>query len=96
MKTGRAKKKNPIIRFCMFVFTAYIVVSLVSLQMEISDKRNVLEVTMQQVKLQQTANKDLERQISLGDDKEFLERIARDKLGMGRAEERVFRDASGS
>ena len=96
MKTTRARKKNLLIRLCVFAFTAYVVVSLVSLQMEITSKRSELAGLQTQLEAQQNAVKDIERQLSYGDDDDFLARIARDKLEMGRSDERVFRDASGS
>ena len=38
MKSVRGKKKSLFIRFCIFAFAAYVVVSLITLQMEISSK----------------------------------------------------------
>ncbi|MBC8585011.1 FtsB family cell division protein [Youxingia wuxianensis] len=83
-------------RICIFCFAAYIVVSLVSLQVEISSKRKELTQVQQLVEEQRLANKETERLLNLGDDRAYLSRIARDKLDMGNSDERVFRDASGS
>ena len=96
MKGVRTQKKSLLIRLCLFAFAAYIVVSLVSLQMEIASKRSELASYEQQVKDQLIANKEIERQLSLGSDKDYLARIARDKLDMGFSDERVYRDVSGS
>lgn len=96
MKQVRGKKKSLFIRFCIFTFAVYVVVSLITLQMEISTKRNLLATVTAQFEDQQVANKEVERQIALGDDREFMARIARDKLDMGVADERVFRDTAGT
>lgn len=96
MKNNRSRKKSLIMRICVFCFAAYIVVSLVSLQVEISSKRKELTQVQQLVEEQRLANKETERLLNLGDDRAYLSRIARDKLDMGNSDERVFRDASGS
>ena len=96
MKTIRTKKTSLFIKVGIFAFAAYIVVSLVSLQMEIVSKRNELFAYEQQVEAERLETKELERQISLGEDKTHLARIARDKLDMGLSDEHVFRDAAGS
>ena len=90
MKSVRGKKKSLFIRFCIFAFAAYVVVSLITLQMEISSKRSLLTSVNAQLEDQ------VERQIALGDDRDFMARIARDKLDMGVADERVFRDTAGT
>ena len=96
MKSVRGKKKSLFIRFCIFAFAAYVVVSLITLQMEISSKRSLLTSVNAQLEDQVVANKEVERQIALGDDRDFMARIARDKLDRGVADERVFRDTAGT
>ena len=96
MKKIHTRKKSLMIRLCVLAFSAYVVVSLVSLQMEIADRRSTLAPITEQAETQRLANKEIERQIALGDDKDYLARIAREKLDMGRADERVFRDAAGT
>ena len=93
MKKIHTRKKSLMIRLCVLAFSAYVVVSLVSLQMEIADRRSTLASITEQAETQRLANKEIERQIALGDDKDYL---AREKLDMGRADERVFRDAAGT
>lgn len=96
MKKIHTRKKSLMLRLCVLAFSAYVVVSLVSLQMEIADRRSTLASITEQAETQRLANKEIERQIALGDDKDYLARIAREKLDMGRADERVFRDAAGT
>lgn len=96
MKNVRTGKKSLFMRLCLLGFAAYIAVSLISLQIEINSKRAELSVVSQKCEEQRLANKEIERLISLGNDKTYLSRIARDKLNMGLPEEHVYKDASGS
>lgn len=96
MKSARTKKKSLIVRLGIFAFAAYVVVSLVSLQVEIGIRQSQLAELDAQIESQRLANKETERLISLGEDKDFLSRIAREKLDMGFSDEHVYRDASGS
>lgn len=96
MKHVRTGKKSLFMRLCLLGFAAYIAVSLISLQIEINSKRDELSIVSQKCEEQRLANKELERLISLGNDKTYLARIARDKLNMGLPEEHVYKDASGS
>lgn len=84
------------VRLCVFAFAAYVAVTIITLQMEISSKQTELVQIEEQSKDQERAKKELERQIALGDDENHLARIARDKLDMGFADEHVYRDVSGS
>lgn len=96
MKSARSRKMNLVVKLGIFAFAAYVVVSLVSLQMEISAKRGELATYQQQLEQELLEVEELERQIALLEDPDYLTRIARDQLGMGYSDEHVFRDASGS
>lgn len=90
------RRKGLLMRFCVFAFVLYMAVSMVTLQVEITAKREVLEQTLLQAEEQRVVNKELERQISLSDNSDYLARIARDKLDMGLPEEQVYRDSTSS
>lgn len=96
MKTARMKKKSLLLRLMIFAVSAYVAVSFVSLQVEITTKRTQLDLVLQQIESQRIANDETERLINLGDDETYLSRIARDRLDMGLPDERVFRDSAGS
>lgn len=96
MKVPKTQKSSLLVRFSMLALAAYAAVSLITLQMEIHTRQQQL-AEVEQLKMDQLAiQKDLERQLVLGDDESHMARIAREKLDMGFADERVFRDASGS
>ena len=96
MGSKKIKKNNLLIRLGLSILAVYVIVSLISLQIEIAGKQQQLEDLQMQIQQQQTVNKELERQLSFGKDQAYLSRIARDKLDMGFSDERVFRDAAGS
>lgn len=97
MKKVRIQRNhNPLIRFCVYVFAAYVAVSLITLQMQINDNKEQLRQTEKQYDEALRQQQELQRQLALGDDDEQMARIAHDKLDMGFADEHVYRDVSGS
>ncbi len=73
----------------------YLVVGMVLNQVEINAKRQQLEAVQQQLDAQLAENEELSRILESGTDEELIERVARDKLGYARPNERVFVDATG-
>ena len=64
MKKIHTRKKSLMIRLCVLAFSAYVVVSLVSLQMEIADRRSTLASITEQAETQRLANKEIERPLA--------------------------------
>ncbi len=83
-------------RLCVFGFAGYLVVTLIQLQVEISQRQKELEEVKQQVEEQRIENKELERILMSDSDEKYIERIAREKLGFAYPDERVLIDVSGS
>lgn len=97
MKANRIQKRhNPLIRICVYVFAAYVAISLITLQMDINEKRTRLQQVQAQFEEENLQQQELQRQLALGDNDDQMARIARDKLDMGYADEHVYRDVSGS
>lgn len=90
------RRHNPLVRFCVYIFAAYVAVTLITLQMQINEKKTELQQVENQYKEEYQQQQELERQLALGDDDDQMARIARDKLDMGFADEHVYRDVSGS
>ena len=65
-------------------------------QVSISSKQQALASVQQQLEQQQAENEELERVLTSGSEEEIVERVARDRLGYARPDERVFVDVSGS
>ncbi len=72
----------------------YLAVSFVCAQMEIAAKRQQLENVTQQVETQQAQNEEMQRTVEVDDEASYMERVARDKLGYARPDERVFIDGA--
>ena len=63
--------------------------------MQISSKRQELEAVQAQLESQQQQNDELSRVLESGTALEIIERVARDKLGYAKPNERVFVDVTG-
>ena len=73
----------------------YLVAGLVFNQVQISSKRQELEAVQAQLESQQQQNDELSRVLESGTDLEIIERVARDKLGYAKPNERVFVGVTG-
>jgi len=95
----RRKKKTRLsalaVRLGLVCLMAYLVVALVSAQVDLVAKRQQLDSVTQQVQQQQTKNDELQRTLGTDDENAYVERIARDKLGYALPDERIYVDMSG-
>ena len=82
------------IKLGLLFLCVYLAVSFVCAQMEIAAKRQQLENVTQQVEAQHFQNEELQRTTQADDEASYMERVARDKLGYARADERVFIDGA--
>ena len=73
----------------------YLVVSLVYVQIDIVSKRQQLDNLTQQVAVQQAQNQELQRTLDVDDETAYMERVAREKLGYAKPDERLYVDMSG-
>ena len=94
--SSRRTRKNRLIRLAVVLVASYFLVTLVQLQLDIYKQRRVLEQLNTQCLDQKSANDDVERYLSLHDDTELIEKIARDKYGYAYPEERIYVDISGN
>jgi len=93
--TGLAKKGR-LFKIIMLMVAVYFISTLVNSQVQISNKRKELEQINQSCEEQRVANKELERQLLLYQDDDYLQRAAREELGYGTADERLYIDSSGN
>ena len=63
--------------------------------MDIAAKQKELQDLENQLEQQRQQNDELERVLESGSDQEIIERVARDKLGYAKPNERVFIDVTG-
>lgn len=96
MSKKRKYKKSPIMRMCVVAFSCYIVFVMVGLQVEIADRKQELDDIKNKTEVQRIANKETERLLTMRHDEDYVERIARERLGFSYPDERVLIDISGS
>lgn len=91
----KRKKRLPgIVKISLFCFALYATVTLVHLQMQISDKNEQLEQIQEQIQNQTVKNTEMRDGLEQGASDQNIAAIARDKLGYASPGERVFVDAS--
>lgn len=73
----------------------YLVLGILFNQVQITEKQQELEAARAKLAVQQQQNDELSRVLESGSDLEIIERVARDKLGYARPNERVFVDVNG-
>jgi len=71
-------------------------VHLIDMQINMAARRRQLVELEQRVETQRIANRELERQLEQGMDEQYIERIARERLGFVAPNETVYIDISGS
>ena len=94
MARARKKKKSLFIRFAVLSFIAVITFLLVDMQIEVNSKKRELEQLKSDIAAQELENAESQRLLDMGDDAEYVERAARDKLGYAYPDEKVFVDRS--
>lgn len=92
-KKGSAYKL--LLRLAVAGAAVYLCVTFVGGQLKVAEKQQELAELNELVERQAEQNAELERLMESGDEDAYVERIAREKLGYARPDERVFVDISG-
>ncbi|MVB10342.1 Septum formation initiator [Caprobacter fermentans] len=94
---NQKQKKSFLLRLAVFIFGAYMLVALVNQQIEIQGKRQELTAAKQQIQIQEIKNDDLKQAFSTGadDERDYMERKAREELNYAKPGERVFVNIAG-
>lgn len=93
-KKKRVFSAKRLIRFCCLLFVCvYAVVVLVKQQISLTKCNAVSEEYKTKISEANLENSKLKEELDKADTDEYLERMAREKLGMVKANERVFVDA---
>lgn len=99
MRKNKQKKKRRnsfIILAACLVFVCYFTFTIVDQQSNIKAASQEKEQLQNQLNEQLLENEELSRLIEEGEEADYMERIAREKLGYVMPDERVFYDISGS
>lgn len=96
----KRQKRAPLLprfflRAGLVLISGYLVAGLVFNQVDIAAKQKELQDLETQLEQQRQQNDELERVLESGSDTEIIERVARDKLGYAKPNERVFIDVTG-
>lgn len=96
----KRQKRAPLLprfflRAGLVLIGGYLVAGLVFNQVDIAAKQKELQDLENQLEQQRQQNDELERVLESGSDAEIIERVARDKLGYAKPNERVFIDVTG-
>lgn len=96
----KKQKRAPLLprfflRAGLVLIGGYLVAGLVFNQVDIAAKQKELQDLENQLEQQHQQNDELERVLESGSDQEIIERVARDKLGYAKPNERVFIDVTG-
>ncbi len=96
MSKRKKRKANWLVRFFMLCFVGYVAISLIGMQVEVTAKRRQLLALQQSIEQQKRINAETERLLNGENDEEYIERVARDKLGYAYPDEKIFIDRSGN
>ena len=78
----------------LYVVT-YLTISLISAQFDLMTKRQQLEILEEQQKRIELETQDIQRVLEIEDEAEYVERVAREKLGYANPNETVYKDIQG-
>ncbi|MBQ8062891.1 MAG: septum formation initiator family protein [Clostridia bacterium] len=95
-RTGKAGKRNYsfLLTLASIAILGYLVISMFSLQFQISEKTKEVEAAQQDLASAQAENRELKELAEEEDEKTYMERIARDVLGYVLPGESVYYDVS--
>jgi len=74
---------------------AYLSVSLISAQFDLMTKKQQLAILETQQQKIQLETQDIERMLEFEDEEDYVERIARQRLGYANPNEKIFKDIQG-
>ena len=93
---NRKKIKRIVVAVALFVFTAYVAISLAFIGNDIKQKHQETIQLQNQIVDTETINQELQELIDNGADADYIIKIAREKLGLVFPDERVYVDISGN
>ncbi len=98
MKAKRRKKQKHsfILSLALLLAVGYFVISLVSTHLEIRQKEQEAAAVQAQYEAQLAENERLQAVVDGGDESEYMERVAREKLGYVMPDEKVYYDITPS
>ncbi len=96
VKKGKWNPARFLISFTVILFALYFIYIMIWQQISLSDKSRQIEQLQGEIEQANAQAEHLEQELENLNDPEYLEKIAREKLGLVRPNERVFVDANKS
>ncbi len=96
LKRKLQRGKSIIYKFAVIAFLAYGVFSIVSLNIDVAAKERELQELNDQVAVIEQQNDEALIQSELEENNDYIEKVAREKLGYAYPNERIYVDISGS
>ncbi|NCB29566.1 MAG: septum formation initiator family protein [Clostridia bacterium] len=94
MESKKKRRVPVVVKVALFCFALYAAISLIHLQVKISEKGARIAQLDAEIQKRTTQNEALRSVIDKGASDDDIAAIARDKLGYAYPQERVFVDAS--
>ena len=91
--TGYINRRKFILAL-LAAFCIYLLINVISIRVRLYKQRQQLNLILEQIETAQKENDELRHMLS-GSEDEYIERIAREKLGYAAVDERVFEDITG-
>ena len=88
-------KRSVILRIGIFVFAVFMVVKMGQLQVELVQNRSSLKAAREQLETTELKVQELQNLLENGTESDFIERVARERLGYVYADEEVYTDVAG-
>lgn len=88
------KKRSFIVSLCIIAACAYFAISFFSINREIREVNKETAALISQTEQQNAENKELKEKLNSENKDEYVEKVARDKLGYVMPGERIYYDVS--
>ena len=90
----KKQSKSFILTLAMILLVGYFVITIIGHRIAIKDKKDELEQKNQTLQNQYAENERLKSIVDSDDKSEYIEQVAREQLGFGMPDERVFYDVT--
>ena len=91
----KAIRVRKVLCLVLAAFCLYFVYNIISIRVNLKREQQALEILDKQLFEQRLLNEELERIVYSDGENDYVERIAREKLGYAAIDERIFVDISG-
>lgn len=84
------KRMSRLLKALLVVFLVYTVISFINLRMDISNKQQELQNIQSEIEQKKLENDEISSILASGGEKEYIEDLAREKLGFLYPDEKVY------